>query len=265
MQRMMGGSSTRAGGAAVLLSVLLVGCAVEADDRVGQVETSTSPGSAGGVTDFDFSCRDQPLPARASDALSLSGFTNDSYSGGPLSDVAVDLLETSGAKISTTWSDDSGRLAFALSTDNRPIYSYARMSRPGHVTSYLYPSGPLTEDQVNVFFPVLPPTWRAELAGYAGVELDATRGIVGVIVTDCAGERVDGATVTFDPPAEAIAYWDPTFTDASGTVTSINGHAWGFNVPAGEVHATVTIGDVTYRDWPVQSFADGRTLSWRAP
>jgi hypothetical protein len=103
------------------------------------------------------------------------------------------------------------------------------------------------------------------LADYAGVELDAQKGIVAVIVTDCAGARVEGATVTFDPPADAVAYWDLTFTDASSTTTTLNGHAWGFNVPAGVVDATVTIGGATYRDWPVRSFADGRTMSWRAP
>jgi hypothetical protein len=248
-------------------ALLLAGCAVQADQpEVAQIETPTDPGAAGGVMQYDFSCRDKPFPERANDAVSLEGFTNDSYSGGALVDVTVDLrVADDDALISTTWSDVEGRVAFAIDTDSQAIRTYARMQREGHVTSYLYPSHPLFRDEVNVFLPVLPPSWRDELAGYAGVELDKAMGIVGVIVTDCVGERVEGATVAFDPPAEAVAYWDPTFTDASGDATSLNGHAWGFNVPAGVVHATVTIGDVTYRDWPVQSFADSRTLSWRAP
>ena len=69
-------------------------------------------------------------------------------------------------------------------TKSSPIDGYARMIRDGHVDSYLFPSRPLTEDSDNVFFPVLPPTWRDELAWYAGVELDQTAGIVAVIVNE---------------------------------------------------------------------------------
>jgi hypothetical protein len=242
-----------------------VGCVSGTDDEdTAQREHASAPTSP--TSGYDFSCVDMPHPARASDAISLSGYTNDSYTVALLPDVTVDLFTAdTNALISTTWSDDEGRYGFALDTDNQPVLSYARMRRAGHVTSYLYPSRAYWRDETNVFLPVLSPLWREMLAAFAGVELDAAKGIVGVIVTDCSGERVEGATVTFDPPAETVAYWDPTFTDGSSTTTSLNGHAWGFNVPAGEVHATITIGDVTYRDWPVRSFAGGRTLSWRAP
>ena len=257
-----GTGRTLAIGAALLLSV---GCAVDADDETAQVEHAGAPGAPASAR-YDFSCIDMPQPARATDAITLDGYTNDSYSGGLLPDVTVDLFTADAdALISTTWSDAIGQYGFALSTGNQPIRTYARMRRAGHVTSYLYPSHAYWRDETNVFLPVLSPEWRDELAGHAGVELDPGKGIVGVIVSDCAGERVEGATVAFDPPAEAVAYWDPTFTDGSATTTSLNGHAWGFNIPAGEVHATITIGDVTYSDWPVRSFADGRTLSWRAP
>lgn len=215
---------------------------------------------------YDLSCWNAPLPARADARVTLHGFTNDSYTGYGLPGVMVDLFaKDDGRMLSTTASDSGGALRFELATGEAPVDHYARMRLDGHVTSYVFPSRPLVTDAENQFFPVLPPSWREELAGHAGVELDATRGIVAVIVTDCAGERVEGARVTFDPPAEAVAYWDPTFTDASGDRTSLNGHAWGFNVPAGVVHATVEVGGVTYRDWPVESFADGRTMSWRAP
>ena len=215
---------------------------------------------------FDFSCVGQALPGKASDPVMISALTNDSYTGGLLPGVAVELRAVDGDHIlAAAASDATGVATLAVATGYHPVPTYGRMIHAGHVDSYLYPSGPLWRDERNMFLPVLSPAWRDELAGYAGVDLDPGRGIVEVIVTDCAGERVEGATVAFDPPADAVAYWDPTFTDASATQTTINGHAWGFNVPAGEVHATITIGDVTYRDWAVRSYADSRTLSWRAP
>lgn len=238
-------------------------CAVEGDDVFLAPTAEIVPTTP---SRFDFSCHGQPLPDRADSVVTLQGYTNDSYTGAGLPGVTVDLLaKLDDSVLSQTSSDEGGALAFEVATGSSPVDHYGRMTRDGHVTSFLYPSRPLVADQENVFFPVLPPEWRAELAGYAGVELDPTRGIVAVIVTDCAGERVEGATVTFDPPAEAVAYWDPTFTDASADRTTINGHAWGFNVAAGTVHATITVDGVTYRDWPVKSFADGRTISWRAP
>jgi hypothetical protein len=245
---------------------LLVGCAETEEVGEPEVTTTTSSDDSDVAALYDLSCHGQPLPTTAPERLTLRGFTNDSYTGGALPGVMVDLFaKESDVILDKTASDAGGSLSFELVTGNAPVDHYSRMTRDGHVTSYVYPSRPLDQDTNNVFFPVLPPEWRAELAGYAGIDVDPTRGIVAVIVTDCAGERVEGATVAFDPPAEAVAYWDPTFTDASATTTTINGHAWGFNVPAGVVHATVTIGDVTYRDWPVRSFADGRTMSWRAP
>jgi len=251
---------------AMAIGAAVTGC-VEAEGE-GEVETesTTSSDLPEAATRFDFSCHGAPLPERAAEQVTLRGFTNDSYSGGALPGVAVDLFAKDGDVIlDKTASDAGGSLAFELATGSEPLDHYARMTRDGHVTSYVYPSRPLVADAKDVFFPVLSPAWRSELASYAGVDVDPTRGIVAVIVTDCAGERVEGATVTFDPPAEAIAYWDPTFTDASATETTVNGHAWGFNVPAGDVHATITVDGITYRDWPVRSFADGRTMSWRAP
>lgn len=246
------------------LALAFVGCAEPGVED--EMETATTSGTPDVMTRYDMSCHGKPLPTIAEDRVTLRGFTNDSYTGGALPGVAVDLFAKDGdVVLDATASDAGGSLVFELATKNAPVDHYSRMTRDGHVTSYVYPARPLIEDESNVFFPVLDPIWRAELAGYLDVDVDPTRGIVAVIVTDCAGERVEGATVTFDPPAEAIGYWDPTFTDGSATETTINGHAWGFNVPAGVVHAEVTIGGVTYRDWPVRSFADGRTMSWRAP
>jgi len=244
---------------------LLGGCAASSGDIDDALDAEVlDPAIA---ARYDFTCWQQALPDRAaSDYVRLDGYTNDSYSGTGLSGVMVSLLSKSDdSMLDAVASDQNGVLGFELPTGSAPIDHYARMQRDGHVTSYLYPSRPLVADQHDVFFPVLSPEWREMLAGFAGVELDAARGIVAVIVTDCAGARVEGATVTFDPPADAVAAWDPTFTDASGDRTSLNGHAWGFNVPAGVVHATVSVGGAIYRDWPVQSFADSRTMSWRAP
>jgi hypothetical protein len=256
--------SRRGGRGCALVALWAAGlpaCAIEIDDDPPEVDEVADV-----TARLDLSCHDQPLPAAAAERVTLHGFTNDSYTGGALPGVQVELrARDKDVVLDVTASDVQGVLVFEVETGSAPLEAYGRMHRDGHVTSYLFPSRPLVEDTRNVFFPVLPPAWREELAGHAGVTLDPARGIVAIIVTDCAGERVEGATVAFDPPAEAVAYWDPTFTVAEATHTTINGHAWGFNVPAGVVRATVTVGDVTYRDWPVQSFADGRSISWRAP
>jgi hypothetical protein len=244
-----------------LSSVALTACAVEPEPETG---TETFVGDTQ-ETGHDFTCLGAPLPGTAAEQVDVRGYTNDAYGQVGLPGVAVDLFDKKGALLDATESDEGGVVELSLETAGTALDLYARMTRDGHVDSYLYPSRPLIDDAENVFFPVLPPSWREELAGFAGVELDPSAGIVAVIVTDCAGARVAGAQVSFDPPAARVAYWDPTFTDPSGDRTTLNGHAWGFNVPAGVVRATVTVDDITYRDWPVRSFADSRTVSWRAP
>jgi hypothetical protein len=257
----------------VAVAALLVGCvgddARDPRDPDAPLEPGDLSDDVSGPPDsarYDFSCHGMPLPTKASDPVVVSALTNDSYSGSLLPGVAVSLHAVEGdALLAAGASSEEGTARLEVVTGSEAVRSYGRMARDGHITSYLYPSGPLWRDESNVFLPILSPAWRDQLAGFAGVTLDPEAGIVAVIVTDCAGKRVEGATVTFDAPGVTVAYWDGTFTDASATQTTMNGHAWGFNVPAGEVHATVTFEDVVYRDWPVKSFAGSRTMSWRAP
>ncbi len=215
---------------------------------------------------YDLSCYGQDPPNKAADPVVLDAFNYDSYGIGPLADSVVDLVAIDDDRIlDRTISDEGGGLSFDIPTNGAPLHHYTRTALDGFVTSYVYPSGPLVADELNRALPLLPPTWRAELAAFAGITLEPEAGIVEVIVTDCLGMRVEGATVTFEPAGDVVAYFDPTFTDTSATATTDNGHAWAFNVPAGVVDATITLGDLTWRARPVRSFADSRTLSWRAP
>jgi len=257
----------RMNGWVAVLLLAVVGCG--ADDagpdqlpllQADELATPTQPAR------YDFTCYGQALPVRAADPILLDAFNYDSYAIDPLADAIVDLVAIEGDVIlDRAISDAGGGLSFEVETKGKPLDHYTRTERDGFVTSYHYMSGPLVEDEQNRALPLLPPAWRDELAGYAGVELDPTTGIVEVIVTDCLGMRVEGATVAFEPAGDTVAYWDLTFTEASATVTTDNGHAWAFNVPAGDVEATITLGDRTWRSRPVRSYADARTLSWRAP
>lgn len=239
-------------------------CASEPDDVDVSAWTASEDG-APAVARYDLSCHGAPLPGHAPGTVAVDGFTVDSYALAGVAGATVELVRISDDQVlAATSSTAEAGVSLELTMAGAPVAGYFRTAKAGYVTSHLYPSGPVVADQMNVALPLIPPAWRDELAWYAGVELDPTRGIVSVIVTDCRGARVEGATVTFDPPVEVV-YWDPTFTDASADRTTINGHAWAFNVPAGDVRATVTLDGITWRDWPMRSFADGRTLAWRAP
>ncbi len=245
---------------------LLGGCAAEETETQAPVLHADELATPVQPPRYDLSCHGRDLPKQAADSVQLGAFNYDSYSIEMVSDVVVDLIAIDGdLVVDRTISDETGQLSFEVATGGAPLDHYTRTTHDGHVDSYVYPSGPLFQDEANRALPLLGPAWRDELAGYAGVTLDASKGIVEVIVTDCLGYRVEGATVTFEPAGDTVAYWDPTFTDASATATTDNGHAWAFNVPAGVVDATITYGGMTWRARPVQSFADSRTLTWRAP
>lgn len=251
---------------AVLGILLAAGCAADdADDAVSTL-THDELATPAAPSRYDFTCHGVDQPTRAADPVMLDAFINDSYGFSLLPDAVVDLIATDDDTVlDRTISDEGGTLAFRVTTGGAPVDHYTRTTHDLFVTSYVYPSGPLVEDESHRALPLLPPVWRAELALFAGVALDPTKGIVEVIVTDCVGNRVEGATVDFHTPGATVAYWDLTFTDASATTTTQNGHAWAFNVPPGVVDATITVDGLQWRSRPVQSFADSRTLTWRAP
>lgn len=78
------------------------------------------------------------------------------------------------------------------------------------------------------------------------VTIDGAKALLIVHVVDCAGNSVAGAQITATPSGTTkyIANGRPSSTD---TVTDSSGVAFIFNVPAGAVTLSATVGSATFR------------------
>lgn len=86
------------------------------------------------------------------------------------------------------------------------------------------------------------PLWHPEsldaVYGPTGVTRDPALGNVNVAIQECDGTPIEGATVTFEPPAKKLAYLDTgSVPDTSLPATTVPySSAVGFNVPTTTLH-----------------------------
>ncbi|MGH7285630.1 MAG: hypothetical protein ACRELY_29270, partial [Polyangiaceae bacterium] len=104
----------------------------------------------------------------------------------------------------------------------------------------------LAADVPNLRVLMLTTTVYAFLPSLLGATQDAGKGVVGVLVLDCDGNPVEGATVASSPAGEAH-YNDASGPSTTATSTAADGIAYLFNVPAGDVVLSGTAGAITLR------------------
>ena len=144
-----------------------------------------------------FGCVDDPLPTTAPGLVVVNGAIRaNALSPGPVSNAIV-IAFRRGAPGSDTLAFDtsftSGDYAVPIVTDGFPVDGYLRVTHSGLLDTYAYPSRPLVE---NLTTNVLMPTQNElDFLGVAvGVTQSASNGFIGVVVKDCFGATVPGAT-----------------------------------------------------------------------
>jgi len=146
-----------------------------------------------------------------------------------------------------------------LSSGGTPINGYLRVTHSGQVDTYAYPSRPLFADlTTNVLLPTT--TELGFLGAAVGVTQAAGNGFIGVIVKDCNGAELAGATVTTSP-AGIVHYNSASGPSASATSTASDGVAYVFNVPAGNVTVMATASGHALRQHVVNARAGTVTLT----
>lgn len=215
-------------------------------------------------------CLGAALPDTAPDPLTITGtvynpgipgITNDTLIVG--ADVESFLRGTETSPIATTTSTTGG--AFVLSASNgsmTPVNAYVRATSSGYWSTYLYPPTPVFENQTGVQVVMTTNTQAGLLENLTGVTIDPAKGWVSVLVLDCNGDPIEGATVTSSPAAGDIAYQDASgVPSTSATATSSSGVALLFNVPVGDVELDASVGGMTLRANTVQVHATNAGMS----
>ena len=218
---------------------------------------SDSSGPAAG-----FECLGQALPATAPALVNVTGtVTANVLSPNPVPHAFVYGFRTGDTThLAGDTTDTPGRYSIAILTGALPVNGYLAISDSGHhIDTYAYPAVPLAADITqNVLmvsgseFPVL-----AAAAGITPVPGD---GFIGIVVRNCAGTPIAGATVTSSPMG-TVRYNTGGLPSSSATSTSTDGVAYIANVMAGNVTVQATASGHTLRAHTVNARADAITLT----
>mgnify|MGYP003575657376 CR=1 FL=1 len=210
-----------------------------------------------------FECVGAALPTQAPALIQIDGqILGNALSPGPISNAIVTAFRVGVTdSIATATSNTPGFYALSISTGGTPVNGYLRVTHSGQVDTYAYPSRPLAG---NLTTNVLMPT-QGELDFLAlavGVTQSASNGLIGVVVKDCNGAEVAGATVSITPAGSStVRYNSGSAPSSTATATSADGVAYVFNVPAGDVTVMATANGHTLRQHVVNARAAVVTLT----
>jgi hypothetical protein len=208
-----------------------------------------------------FECLGQPLPTTAPATISVSGrITQNFLSPTALRGAYIFAFRTGATDtLAADTSDTPGAYSVSITTGGTPVNGYIRVTDSTHLTTYAYPAVPLaTSATQNVFMATA--TEFSFLALAADITPVAGDGFIGVIVRNCAGDPIAGASVTSSPGGE-VRYNAGGAPSSSATSTSADGVAYIANVAAGNVTVRATASSHTLRQHVVNARADAITVT----
>ena len=217
-------------------------------------------GDSGGPA-AGFECVNDALPSTAPAVVQVDGqILGNAFSPGPVSNAIVTAFKVGVAEsLAVDTSNTPGFYAVSISTGNTPVNGYLRATASGKVDTYAYPARPLA---ANLTTNVLMPS-QSELdllAVAVNVPQSPSNGFIGVVVKDCSGNPVAGATVSTNPGG-TVKYNSAGAPSGTATSTSDDGVAYVFNVPAGNVTVRANGGGETLREHGVNARAGKVTLT----
>ncbi len=224
----------------------------------GSGASVTSTGTGAG-----FECVGAPLPTTAPAMVLLGGTTTTAGLSGqmPLATVSIELFEgTSTTPAKTATSDAQGLYSVMVATSGAPVDGYVHGTKATYIDSYLYPPAPIAADVSNAKLLLITAGTFNLLQTFASVTQTAGNGFMGIVVNDCNGMPVTGATVS-TVPAGTVRYNSGGIPSNTSMVTDTDGVAYVFNVPAGDVTVQASAGGNTLRAHVVNARADVLTTT----
>jgi len=236
-------------------------------DAAANIDASSVPDATTAEPDAmpaDISCLGNPPPTDAPATVTLSGsvFSIDIGGQAPVEGAIVQLRRSSTDRNLDSNAPDGtpadGSFSLMGKTRGNALEAYLRSTAEGLVTTRVYPPLPIFVDVPMVPVPMFNPI----VVNFLSPDQEADKGIVLILVVDCAGQPVQGATVMSTPEAGGIIYTDDMgVPDQSATSTSAAGLGILVNVPAGTVTVNATAMGETLLAHDVASVPDEVTTT----
>jgi hypothetical protein len=208
-----------------------------------------------------FECLGQALPTTAPPLVNVTGQVKKSpLSPTPLAGAYVFAFRTGDTTtLAADTSNTPGFYSLSITSGGTPVNGYVRVTDSTHITTYAYPAVPLAGDAPENVLMITSAEFSF-LAAAAGVTPVAGSGFIGMIVKNCAGTPIAGATVT-SSPAGTVRYNAGGAPSSTAMSTASDGVAYIANVTAGNVTVQATASGHTLRQHIVNARADAITLT----
>ena len=212
-----------------------------------------------------YACLGDPLPTTAPANVTVTGIvTKGVISPAPDSGATITAYRTGNATpLGQTTSAANGSFTLNPATGGTPIDGFLQVEHTGFITTFAYPAEPLAANSAQSVVLVTTTEFNA-LSFAAGVTQDAGKGFIAVVVENCDGDPVAGATVTTNP-AGTYRYNAGGVPSDSATATAADGIAYVFNVGPGDVVVQAQGGGHTLRAHTVNASTSGIVLTAITP
>jgi len=257
---------TRLAGGLALALALTVGCGGGSSSTTPMDAANTNPADGANtpvdakvVMDApagDYACLGAALPTTADDPVAISG-TASKLSGLSTTKAAGVLVEAyatgNGTPVTSDTSASDGTFSMSVTTGGTPLDGYLKATLSGELDYYVFPATPIAASIANV--PVLMLSASdldtvETLAGVTPANDPNSVGLVGIVVQDCTGATVAGATVSLTEGGTEVGdkrYAAGQLPSSSATATDSSGAAFIFNVPTGTATVTAQVAGMTLR------------------
>ncbi len=220
-------------------------------------------GSDSSSPDSAFACLGAALPTTAPATITVSGQTKANALAPTALPGAVVLASRTGSDtLAADTSDTPGFYTLSIATGGTPVDGFISVTKSGYLPTYAYPSRPLAANLANNNVLAINSMEFGFLGTAVGESHTAGNGFIGVVVKDCNGTPLAGATVQTSPAgADPVHYNFGGAPSSTATTTSADGVAYVFNVTAGNVTVMATAGGHTLRQHVVNARANVITLT----
>jgi hypothetical protein len=153
--------------------------------------------------------------------------------------------ETTPVGMATT--DAQGMYSIVITTSGSALDGFVKATKTGLVDTYVYPTAPISADQVAPVNMVTPGNYDTLSTLAQGNQMDQN-GLIALIIQDAAAMPVAGATVSSTPAASVYRYNGANGLPSSQTTsTQADGTAYMFNMPPGAATVSATKTGLTFK------------------
>ena len=202
-----------------------------------------------------FACLNQPLPTTANLKIAISGMASDPFTGDTLDTASVQgfLVGVSSA-IFTTSTGAQGAFTHDQGTGGFPRDAFLRVSENGYLDSYFYPAAPLTHDYYAQI-QALSSSDFTSIGTVAGVTLNPALAQILVVVKDCNGMPIPGATVSSQPEGTIRYFINGTPTATATSTDARTGVALIANTPVSNTQISSLVSGMVLRSHTIDTVA----------